>query len=166
MCQVATTLYNAVLLSGLKVTERVPHTRPVPYVPVGKDATIAGDIIDFKFMNNSSYPILIVSQVQQDKLLVSILGHREGVSARLVKTETQRSINKAPRQYIQDPLLAPGQVVVRNPGIDGHEQKIFEIIMENDIEIERRLISKTVAEPVPEVIALGPKVKNKGVLNK
>jgi len=166
VCQVVTTLYNAVLLSGLPVIERVPHTMPVPYAPLGKDATIAADLIDFKFLNNTKYPILIVSQIQQDKLQVGILGHREDASVRLIKIETEHSIFKATRQYAEDPSLSPGQVVVRNPGSDGYEQKTFEIVLENDIEIDRRLISRNIVEPIPELIALGPRVKNKGFSNK
>ncbi len=107
VCQVVTTLYNAVLLSDLTVIERVPHTMPVTYAPLGKDATIAADLIDFKFLNNTEYPIIIVSQVQQDKLKVGIIGHRKDATGRLIK----------------DPSLSPGQVFVRNPRNDGYEQK-------------------------------------------
>ncbi|GAB6157149.1 VanW family protein [Desulfotomaculum varum] len=166
VCQVATTLYNAVALAGLKIVERVPHSRPVPYAPAGKDATIAGDAIDFKFLNNTDYPILISSQVQHGKLLVSIFGHRQGASARLIKIETERSITKPERKYVQEQNLAPGQVVVRRPGRDGYQLKTYEITMENDKEVDRRLISQAIVEPEPEIIAVGPGISTKGQVKK
>ncbi|AEF93735.1 VanW family protein [Desulfotomaculum nigrificans CO-1-SRB] len=166
VCQVATTLYNAVLLAGLTVIERSPHSMPVPYAPVGKDATIAGDLIDFKFLNSTPYPILITSQVHQGKLLVSIFGHREGAAARLIKIETERDIIKSASKYVEDTTLSPGQVVVRQPGRDGYTLKTYEVILENDKEISRRLISQNSVQPEPEVIAVGPKVRNKGAVAK
>lgn len=60
VCQVSTTLYNAVLRAGLEVVERYPHSRPVGYVPPGMDATVA-DSLDFKFRNSTDRPILIRS---------------------------------------------------------------------------------------------------------
>ncbi len=52
VCQVSTTLYNAVLNAGLEVVERFPHSRPVDYVPRGRDATVS-NYLDFKFRNNT-----------------------------------------------------------------------------------------------------------------
>ena len=53
MCQISSTLYNSVLIAGLQVTERHPHSRRVYYVPKDKDATIFYGSLDFKFINNS-----------------------------------------------------------------------------------------------------------------
>ncbi len=53
MCQISSTLYNSVLIAGLQVTERHPHSRRVYYVPKDKDATIYYGSLDFKFINNS-----------------------------------------------------------------------------------------------------------------
>ncbi|MGI5876149.1 MAG: VanW family protein [Dethiobacteria bacterium] len=58
ICQVSTTLYNAVLNANLEVVERYPHSMPVDYVPPGKDATVS-DYLDFKFRNNSNRFVLI-----------------------------------------------------------------------------------------------------------
>lgn len=52
MCQISSTLYNAVLMANLQVTERHPHSRRVYYVPKDKDATIYYGSLDFKFINN------------------------------------------------------------------------------------------------------------------
>ena len=58
VCQVSSTLYNAVHLSELEIVERFPHSRPVGYVPIGRDATVSGHL-DFKFRNNTNKFILI-----------------------------------------------------------------------------------------------------------
>lgn len=166
VCQVATTLYNAVLLAGLTVVERSPHTLPVPYAPVGKDATIAGDLIDFKFLNNSNYPILISSIVQGQKLLVSILGHKEGATTQVIKIETERSVIKASRNYVVDKKLAPGEVIVKKTGRDGYRLKTYEVIFEDGQEIKRRLISQNELKPEPEIIATAPKIQNNNSVNK
>ena len=71
LCQVASTLYNAVLEAELEVIERTPHSRPVGYVPRGKDATVSGHI-DFKFRNNTGKFILLESSGAGYKIAVTI----------------------------------------------------------------------------------------------
>lgn len=166
VCQVATTLYNAVLLAGLTVVERSPHTLPVSYVPVGKDATIAGDIIDFKFLNSTPYPVILSSQVQGSKLFVSILGHKEGATTRVIKIDTERAIVKATRNYVEEKSLSPGQMVIRKPGKDGYKLKTYEIVLENGQEVKRRLVSQNEVKAEPEIVAISPRVKNPGNVNK
>ncbi|MDT8717810.1 VanW family protein [Clostridium sp. 19966] len=59
ICQVSTTLYNAMLLSGVKPTVRVHHTIPSVYVPLGLDATVDWGNLDYQFKNTLAYPIYI-----------------------------------------------------------------------------------------------------------
>ena len=59
ICQISSTLYNAVLIANLKVTERHAHSRRVYYVPKNKDATVYAGGPDFKFINNSDSDIII-----------------------------------------------------------------------------------------------------------
>ena len=59
MCQISSTLYNSVLIAGLQVTERHPHSRRVYYVPKDKDATILYGSLDLKFVNNSGSKVRI-----------------------------------------------------------------------------------------------------------
>ena len=58
VCQVTSTLYNAVILAELEVVERYPHSMTVGYVPLGRDAAVAGDYKDLKFRNGTEYPVL------------------------------------------------------------------------------------------------------------
>lgn len=59
ICQVSSTLYNSVLLAGLEIVERHNHNLAVAYVQVGRDATVAWGLQDFKFRNNTDRPIYI-----------------------------------------------------------------------------------------------------------
>lgn len=59
LCQISSTIYNAVLIAGLNVTERHPHSKRVYYVPKDKDATIVYGKLDFKFVNTSGSDIRI-----------------------------------------------------------------------------------------------------------
>lgn len=76
VCQVSTTLYNTLLDSEVDVVERHKHTLPVPYVPLGKDATVAYDYLDLKFKNNYSAPIYIKSYVNENVLTVKLYGNK------------------------------------------------------------------------------------------
>lgn len=75
VCQVSSTLYNAVLKAGLPVTERFPHSLPVSYVPEGKDAAVSYGIMDFKFLNELDVPIVIDSKIVANKLQISLFTH-------------------------------------------------------------------------------------------
>lgn len=64
ICQVVTTLYNAVLLAGLEVTERHRHNLAADYIPPGRDATVFWNHLDFRFRNNLGMPIRISARVR------------------------------------------------------------------------------------------------------
>ena len=59
ICQVSSTMYSAMLNAGLPATERHPHSLPVPYLPEGRDATIAGNYYDLRFVNIYNTPLQI-----------------------------------------------------------------------------------------------------------
>ncbi|WP_343763016.1 VanW family protein [Clostridium oceanicum] len=72
ICQVSTTLFNAVDKAGLESTERTHHTLPVHYVPEGKDATVDFGNIDYKFKNNFSSPVYIESYTSNGQIAFNI----------------------------------------------------------------------------------------------
>ena len=63
ICQVSSTLYNAALLSGMEILERHPHSRPVPYLPMGLDATVSYGSLDLRWRNPWSFPVTVRAQV-------------------------------------------------------------------------------------------------------
>lgn len=75
ICQVSTTLYNAVLNAELEVLERHNHTMIVTYVDPSKDAAIAEGLMDLRFANNTDYPIYISGYAYGGELTFTIYGH-------------------------------------------------------------------------------------------
>lgn len=73
-CQVSTTLYCAVLYAGLDIVSRTNHMFTVSYAPLGQDATVADDGVDFQFSNNTDYPIKISSYTDGSSIYVDIIG--------------------------------------------------------------------------------------------
>ncbi|MBQ8472028.1 MAG: VanW family protein [Bacilli bacterium] len=71
VCQVSTTIYNVALLLNLPIVSRSNHGDMVYYVDYGLDATVYGSSVDFKFKNNSSYPIYIEASANNGNLTVS-----------------------------------------------------------------------------------------------
>jgi len=120
VCQVSSTLYNSVLLAGLKVTEREHHSMTLSYISPGRDATITESSIDFKFVNNSDYPICISANVSGSKLTIRILGKkREDGTELKLRTKTIRVYEPEPDEIILDETLEPGQKIVERESRKG-----------------------------------------------
>lgn len=88
VCQVSSTLYNAVLLAGLTPTERTPHFFKSGYIGAGRDATVADEQIDFKFRNDLPHPVYTKAFANGYDLTVCILGTRADLNGATVAIET------------------------------------------------------------------------------
>lgn len=73
-CQVSSTLYSAVLYADMNIVERLNHMMTVGYIPLGQDATVADGGVDFKFRNNSDYPVKVSAYTSGATITVSIIG--------------------------------------------------------------------------------------------
>jgi len=74
VCQVSSTLYNAVLLSGLQIVERHPHSRPPLSVPPGRDAAVFAPNLDLRFQNDTNSKIVVQATISANKLICRIVG--------------------------------------------------------------------------------------------
>ncbi|NLL30837.1 MAG: hypothetical protein GX258_07300 [Clostridiales bacterium] len=72
VCQVSSTLYNTILRAGIIPTERMNHMMTVSYVPLGLDATLADNLIDLKFQNDSDYPMVVHSYAYNGTLTIEL----------------------------------------------------------------------------------------------
>jgi len=88
LCQLSSTLYNSAVLAGLRITERHPHSLTVRYLIPGRDATVSR-YSDLKFVNNLTFPIRIVVDIDGRELRCTILGAK--------RTESERRIDVATR---------------------------------------------------------------------
>lgn len=73
VCQLSSTLYNAVKNLNVNITERHHHSAPVAYVPLNEDATVSMQSgLDFKFVNNYDNSIKFVTSCNPDELTVTV----------------------------------------------------------------------------------------------
>ena len=114
VCQVASTLYNTVLLANLRVVERTAHSMTVPYLPAGRDATIYYGVYDFKFENDTGEPVMIWAGTADRHLTISLYGRQSAPQVE-IKTEILSS-SPPPEETINDPALPAGQEEVDTPG--------------------------------------------------
>ena len=77
ICQVSSTLYCSALLADLEIVSRTNHGFPVNYIDYGMDATVSWRSPDFKFRNNTNYPIKIAAEVSGGYVTIQILGTEE-----------------------------------------------------------------------------------------
>ena len=105
---VSSTLYNAVLLSGLEIVERHNHNLAVAYIPTGLDATVSYGLQDFKFKNNTRHPVYLRSVAGGGGLTITIYGHLSNKKNITLEHYIDQVI---PFQEIRekDPTLAPGE---------------------------------------------------------
>ena len=113
VCQVSSTLYNAVIKAGLTPTERHAHTFEPSYVTPGEDATVSYDGYagpDMRFVNTTSSSIAIRADFYDRTVTVSIVGLpvlEEGVTISLSSKKTDEFDN-ASVEYVEDTTLQPG----------------------------------------------------------
>jgi len=74
VCQVSSTLYASIVDTEILFTERHQHSRSVPYLPRGRDATVFWNKLDFKFVNNTEYPIRIEFDLEDRYLTAWVVG--------------------------------------------------------------------------------------------
>lgn len=154
VCQVSSTLYNAVLLAGLKILERSHHSRVVPYVAPGRDATVVYGLVDFKFQNTNSAPIGIIAQVKGGRLTVSIYG--SPADRRVVKVYTS-VVKKIPAgvRIVRDPSLPAGFRKVLDKGSSGIFVTVHRTITQPDGRTISEVVSRDRYLPQDAVIAVG-----------
>ena len=91
VCQVSSTLYNAVLLAGLTPTERTPHFYQSTYVAPGRDATVADGYLDFKFRNDLPHNVYLIAEAYGSTLSVYILGTKADLGGADIAIEREGS---------------------------------------------------------------------------
>lgn len=154
VCQVSTTLYNCVLLAGLEIVERYNHSLPVGYIPIGRDATVVYDNLDFKFRNSTDNCIFIKSFVTGGTIGFKFYGNT--AHKRDVKVNTWVTQEIEPEVvYENDPNLPMDEQVVKQGGAKGFRVSAERIISRNGVEEKRERLPSSEYRPVTKVIAVG-----------
>ena len=155
ICQVSSTLYNAVLRANLEIVSRTNHMFTVGYVPIGTDATVSWGAPDFKFKNSRSYPIKIVTSNYNKRLTVTIYGLKEQneYDVEIVSYRTGTVPYKT--TYTTDNSLAAGQTKVIQSGSNGATSVAYRVLKQNGVEVSRQLLSRDTYSPHNQIIAQG-----------
>ncbi len=154
-CQVSSTLYNSVLLAGLQVVERYNHSRVLPYVAAGRDATVNYGGADFRFRNNTSYPLQVRATVRDGAITTRFIGRRDPGPDIIIQTYDREEI-KPEVEATVDETLTPGQRFVEQEGVTGLKVTVARVWVGDGVEVRREIVSRDVYPAFPEVAKVGP----------
>ena len=130
VCQPSSTLYMAVLRADLKVIERHNHSFTVSYTPLGEDATVDYGNLDFRFVNNTAYPVKILAEQTDGQMIMTIVGTK--TSDKTVTTRTEVLETDKPETVTKtDSSMEAGDSRVETSGITGYSTKTYKQITEN-----------------------------------
>ncbi len=143
ICQVSTTLFNAVVLSDLEIVFRTNHSLPVTYVPLGRDATVAYGSIDFKFKNNTNNPVKIVASASGGANTVTVYGVKENKNRTIeITTECTGTYGSRVVQK-EDPTLPVGTIKIEQHGSSGSSYNTYKITKENGTVVNTEFLTKS-----------------------
>jgi vancomycin resistance protein YoaR len=157
ICQVSTTLYNAVLLSELDVTERNNHSMIVTYVKPSMDAAIAESAgKDFKFVNNYENPIYIEGVTAGKEITFTIYGVDTRDPGHKVEyiSETLTTTQPEGEEITASSSMAIGEISVQSAHI-GYTAQLWRVITENGVEVSREVINKSTYKASPRSATVG-----------
>ncbi|WP_051276611.1 VanW family protein [Desulfovirgula thermocuniculi] len=160
VCQVSTTLYNAVLLANLEILERTNHSLPVSYVPLGRDATVVYGYIDLRFRNNTESYLYIRSYVEGDRLTFKIYGNTDYRVPVEIRTQVVEVLEPKIVQQV-DPNLTRGEQVVKQKGSRGYRVTAQRVVREGD-RVYMENLPDSFYEPVDQVVVIGAKEPSTG----
>ena len=154
VCQVSTTLYNASLLADMEIEERASHFKPPSYVPLGQDAAVADNMLDFKFKNISPYNIYITSEVFNNQITVSIFG-KNIPSLSEIQIESTSKVLGYNTLVKQDDSLALGKEIIDSPGQKGFAVTTYRVKIKDGQELSRENLSSDEFKPEDRIIRIG-----------
>ena len=160
ICQVATTLYDAVLEAELQVDERYPHSMTVSYVNKGMDAAIAEGYEDFKFTNNTDNVIYIDAYAGGGFISVVIYGHETRSKTRQIEFESLvlQTFSPGGERTIYDDKLPKGTTNVTQAHT-GYYVELWKHVYENGEEIETVKINGSQYSAVPRTTRIGTMIE-------
>lgn len=155
ICQVSSTLYNAVLKAELEVTQRSNHSMIVSYVEPAMDAAIAGTYKDLKFINNTQYPIYIEGITAGKKITFNIYGVETRSANRTVEYVSEIVEEKEPTVEIKVNESMEFGKVAKDSSHKGIVAKLWKIVKENGLEVSREQVNKSTYAMSPERYTIG-----------
>lgn len=153
VCQVSSTLFNAVLYAEMKIDTRVSHSIPATYVPMGRDATVAYDYLDFEFTNPTDAPVLIHASLSKDKVTVELLGKEKPAVVELMTTID--AVLNPTIEEVMDPTLPKGSRLVERKPVKGYRITLYRVVKEGDRILLKERVGKSYYKPRNGLVRIG-----------
>ena len=155
ICQISSTLYDAVVYANLGIVERHNHAFTTSYVGAGKDATVVYGALDFKFKNTRKYPISIKATASNGIARVDIYGIKEEKEYEIEISTT--IINSIPFKviYEDNPNYDEGYEKVTQNGMNGCKSVTYKIYKQNGTEVSREVLSSDTYDAMNKYITRG-----------
>lgn len=155
ICQVSTTLYNAVIRAELEVVERFAHSMIVSYVDPSADAAIAGTYKDLKFVNNTSAPIYIEGYTSGGYLTFTVFGQESREAGREVIFESETTSTTDPGIEFKGTGAPIGSITRVQGSHEGKTARLWKIVKVNGQEVSREEFNNSTYRPSPTIYEVG-----------
>jgi vancomycin resistance protein YoaR len=162
VCQVSTTLYNAVLYAELEVVERHPHSMLISYVDPSRDAAVATGVLDLIIKNNYDTPIYIAGEVDDDyQLTFSIYGKETRDSGRTIDFESEvLETEDYDVTYEVDSEASLGSMEYSGSPCMGETAQLWKIVYQDGEEVSRDVINSSTYAKSDQIIKVGTACDN------
>lgn len=158
VCQVSSTLYNAVLYSNLEIVERHNHTIPSAYITMGRDATVTDRYLDLRFRNNSDSYIYIASWIEGNRIYAAVYGKKREEDIKVnIRTEIIQQIETT-TDIVVDPSLMPGESIVEKEERKGYRIKAYRQVIKDGVPETDEVLSVDFYRPEKGLIRMAPDV--------
>ncbi|MCC3867035.1 VanW family protein [Terrisporobacter mayombei] len=161
VCQVSTTLYNAVLYAGLDIVKVSNHSIPSSYVDKGRDAVVSDSGLDFVFKNDYDQPVYIKNYYNNGVITCQVYGSNKEKQNIKINTSIDK-VTKAPTKEEKDPTLEKGNEKILEYGRDSYSVSTYRIYYdENGKEVKKEKIASSFYPSKQKVVAIGTKKEEK-----
>lgn len=163
VCQTSSTLFNAVARANLTIVSRKPHAWPSDYVPMGEDATVNYPNLDFKFRNDTQWPVYLVAWCDKSAKTVTVevygMSLGDGITIDLESEVTYTREPPSETKYIYDPTMPYGTEEQTVKARTGYTVVTWRVCYDNGEEVSREelhtsnypMYQKTVKHNKPNV---------------
>lgn len=155
ICQVVSTLYSAQLYADLETVVRHNHLFTVSYLPLGQDATVSWNSIDYVFRNNTSYPIKITASVGEGVHAIRILGTKADPERKVKIVTSTISTSQPVEKVSTSPDIAAGKTVVTQSGQVGAVVDTYKVYLRNGVEEDRIFLHRSTYTAMDRIVTKG-----------
>lgn len=155
VCQVSTTLYNAVIRAELEVTERFNHSMLVTYVKPSMDAAIAGTYKNLRFVNPYDKPIYIEGYTSGGTLYFNIFGDETRPANREVRFESETVSEEQPVPKFEATADPIGVINRTQKAHVGNVARLWKIVLVDGVEESREVFNNSKYNASPDIYSVG-----------